>query len=128
MSHQNATILLVEDDEDTRQMYAVSLECYGFQIRHARDGLEGVSLAAMVQPDVIVMDLAMPRMDGLEATRRLKNDPATASIPVVVLTALTSPGDCTRALQAGADDFLTKPLDPDALAYRLRDRLARRAR
>lgn len=128
MPSHNATVLLVEDDEDTRQMYALSLEWYGFRIRQARDGLEGVSLAVAAQPDVIVMDLAMPRMDGVEATRRIKSDPATASIPVVVLTALTSPGDCARALQAGADDFLTKPVDPDALAYRLQHRLSRRRR
>lgn len=109
-------------------MYAFSLESYGFQISQARDGIEGVAIATATRPDVIVMDLAMPRMDGVEATRRIKNDPATRSIPIVVLTALTSPGDCARALQAGADDFLAKPLDPDALAYRLRDRLARRRR
>jgi CheY-like chemotaxis protein len=118
-----AKILLVEDDEDTRQMYTQFLEFFGFEIHEARDGLEALSAAAAAPPDAIVMDLAMPRLDGIEATRRLKSDPATASIPIVVLTAFGSPADRTRAFQAGADDFLTKPCEPDVLASRLQEHI-----
>lgn len=121
---QKATVLLVEDDHDTRQMYAHCLELFGFVTRLARDGVEALAQAAIAVPDVIVMDLAMPRMDGFEATRRLKSDPATAAVPIVVLTAFTSPGECERALRAGADDFLAKPCEPDALISRLRHHLA----
>lgn len=120
---QNATVLLVEDDDDTRQMYAHWLELFGFTIRVARDGLEALAAAAASVPDAIVMDLAMPRMDGFEATRRLKSDPATAAVPILVLTAFTAPGECERALKAGADDFLAKPCEPDALLLRLRRHL-----
>lgn len=120
---QHPTVLLVEDDEDTRQMYAQWLELYGFRIRTARDGLEALAAAAAAVPDAIVMDLAMPRMDGFEATRRLKNNPATAAVPILVLTAFAAPGECERALKAGADDFLAKPCEPDALLLRLRQYL-----
>jgi CheY-like chemotaxis protein len=119
----NPTVLLVEDDEDTRQMYAQWLELFGFQIRMARDGLEALAAVAASPPDAIVMDLAMPRMDGLEATRRLKSNPATAGVPILVLTAFAAPGECERALRAGADDFLAKPCEPDALLLRLRQHL-----
>jgi CheY-like chemotaxis protein len=119
-----ATVLLVEDDQDTRQMYAHCLQLFGFATREARDGVEALAAAAASPPDAIVMDLAMPRMDGFEATRRLKSDPATAAIPVLVLTAFTAPGECERALRAGADDFLAKPCEPDALISRLRHHLS----
>jgi CheY-like chemotaxis protein len=73
-----------------------------------------------VHPDVVLMDVAMPRMDGLEATRRLKQDPTTAGVPVVIISALTTPHDRQRAFEAGAVDFLGKPCDPDVVAARVR--------
>jgi DNA-binding response OmpR family regulator len=124
MAHA-ARVLLVEDDEDTRQMYTQFLEFFGFEIQGARDGLEALQRAAVAPPDAIVMDLAMPRLDGFEATRRLKSNPATARIPVLVLTAFGSSADRARAFQAGADDFLTKPCELDTLASRLEEHLQR---
>jgi CheY-like chemotaxis protein len=114
------SVLLVEDDPDTRHMYATCLDVMGFEVREARDGLEGVRCAQAVHPDVVLMDVAMPRMDGLEATRRLKNNPETASVPIVILSAFTTLQDRERALEAGASEFLPKPCDPETLATRLR--------
>jgi CheY-like chemotaxis protein len=101
-------------------MYAMSLDFFGFDVREARDGLEGLHCARSIHPDVVLMDVAMPRMDGLEATRRLKNDPETASVPIVIISAFTTAQDRQRALDAGAAEFLGKPCDPETLADRLR--------
>jgi CheY-like chemotaxis protein len=114
------SVLLVEDDPDTRHMYATCLDVLGFDVSEARDGLEGVRCAQAVHPDIVLMDVAMPRMDGLEATRRLKNDPETASVPILILSAFTTQQDRQRALEAGAAEFVAKPCDPEALAQRLR--------
>jgi CheY-like chemotaxis protein len=112
-------VLLVEDDPDTRQMYAQWLEFFGFNVAQAGNGLEGVESARRVHPDVVLMDVAMPKMDGLEATRRLKHDPQTADVPVVILSAFASPQDRKRAFDAGADEFLAKPCDLDLVRARL---------
>lgn len=120
MDNGRPTVLLVEDDADTRQMYATSLDFLGFEVSEARDGVEGVLCAHAVRPNVVLMDVAMPRMDGLEATRRLKKDPETASVPVVIISAFTTAQDRQRALEAGAAEFLGKPCDPEILATRLR--------
>lgn len=113
-------VLLVEDDTDTRRMYATWLQLLGFAVTEARDGVEGVASARAVRPSVVLMDLAMPRMDGVEATRRLKTDPATAEVPVVIFSAYTSPEDRRRAFDAGAVEFLAKPCDVELVAARLR--------
>lgn len=101
-------------------MYATCLDVLGFEVSEARDGLEGVRRAEAVHPNVVLMDVAMPRMDGLEATRRLKNNPDTAGVPVVILSAFTTNQDRQRAFEAGATEFLAKPCDPEMLASRLR--------
>jgi CheY-like chemotaxis protein len=101
-------------------MYATCLDVLGFDVSEARDGLEGVRCAHAVHPDIVLMDVAMPRMDGLEATRRLKSDPETAAVPIVILSAFTTQQDRQRALEAGAAEFVAKPCDPEALAQRLR--------
>ena len=119
-------VLLVEDDDDTRRMYAGCRELLGLSVREARDGREGVQRARELNPDVILMDIAMPRMNGLEATKLIRSDPAIAEIPVVVLTALTRPGDMERAFESGADDFLTKPCEPETVASRLLKHIHRR--
>lgn len=121
MTSHRPVVLLVEDDPDTRHMYAVSLDVLGFDVSEARDGAEGLRCAQALHPDVVLMDVAMPRMDGLEATRRLKRDPTTASVPVVILSALTSAQDRQRAIDAGAAEFLGKPCDPETVALRLRE-------
>lgn len=110
----------MEDDPDTRHMYAVCLDVMGFDVSEARDGLEGVRCAQTIHPNVVLMDVAMPRMDGLEATRQLKSNPDTASLPVVILSAFTTTHDRQRAFEAGAAEFLAKPCDPQTVASRLR--------
>jgi CheY-like chemotaxis protein len=104
-------ILLVEDNEMNRDMLSRRLVRNGFEVVIAVDGLEGVNLAASVQPDLILMDLSLPVIDGWEATRRVKANPATAKIPVIALTAHAMAQDKEKALTAGCDDFDTKPVE-----------------
>jgi two-component system, cell cycle response regulator DivK len=109
-------ILVVDDVGDNREMYAEFLEYEGYQVAQAGSGLEAVALAHSLAPILIVMDLSMPGMDGWEAARRLKADPQTASIPVLVVSAHALRGTEEHAREAGADRFLTKPCLPDALS------------
>jgi two-component system, cell cycle response regulator DivK len=108
-------ILVVDDTSDTREIYSLYLTGRGFKVPTARDGLSGIDAACRHQPDVIVMDPSMPGLDGIEATRRLKADPRTSHIPVLILTAFPLHALQGGALEAGADDFLTKPCLPDDL-------------
>jgi two-component system, cell cycle response regulator DivK len=112
-------ILVVDDTSDTREMYSLYLTSRGFKVPTAHDGLAGIEAACRHQPDVIVMDLSMPGLDGAEATRRLKADPRTCRIPVLMLTAYPMHAVQGGALDAGADDFLTKPCLPDLLEQRV---------
>lgn len=104
-------ILLVEDNELNRDMLSRRLEKQGFEICMAVDGEHGVALAGSLQPDVILMDMSLPVMDGWEAARRIKADPATRRIPVIALTAHAMGEDRQRALDAGCDDYDTKPIE-----------------
>jgi len=104
-------ILLVEDNEMNRDMLSRRLVRNGFQIALAVDGGQGVAMAASEKPDLILMDLSLPVIDGWEATRRIKADPATQSIPVIALTAHAMADDKEKALEAGCDDFDTKPVE-----------------
>jgi two-component system cell cycle response regulator DivK len=104
-------ILLVEDNEMNRDMLSRRLIRNGFEVVIAVDGQEGVDMAASSQPDLILMDLSLPVIDGWEATRRVKSNPATARIPVIALTAHAMAEDKEKALAAGCDDFDTKPVD-----------------
>src|SRR6187402_196499 len=106
-----ATILLVEDHEDNRDMLTRRLERKGFSVVCAVDGAEGVSMAGQHHPDLILMDLSLPVMDGWEATRQIKANPATQDIPVIALTAHAMAGDREKALEAGCDEYETKPVD-----------------
>ncbi len=106
-----ATILLVEDNEMNRDMLSRRLQRRGYDVIAAVDGEEGVALARAEAPDVVIMDLSLPGIDGWEATRRLKESPETKPIPVLALTAHAMAGDRERALEAGCDDFDTKPID-----------------
>jgi two-component system, cell cycle response regulator DivK len=121
-------ILLVDDTSDTRQIYSLYLSSRGFKVPTASDGLSGLDAACTHQPDVIVMDLSMPGLDGIEATRRLKADPRTSHIPVVLLTAYPLYAVKGGALEAGADEFLTKPCLPDELERHVHRLLVRRRR
>ncbi len=105
-------ILLVEDNEDNRTVYRTILEHYGYEVELATDGLQGVERAIELLPDLILMDISIPVIDGLEATRRLKADQRTAAIPILALTAHALPADHARAVEAGCDGYLTKPIPP----------------
>ena len=104
-------ILLVEDNEMNRDMLSRRLERKGYQILIAVDGGEGIELARAQAPDLILMDMSLPVVDGWEATRRLKAAPETQQIPVIALTAHAMRGDQEKALEAGCDDYDTKPVD-----------------
>ncbi len=104
-------ILLVEDNEMNRDMLSRRLLRRGYEVVIAVDGQQGVELAGTTQPNVILMDMSLPVIDGWEATRRIKADPATKAIPVIALTAHAMAGDREQALAAGCDDYDTKPID-----------------
>ncbi len=108
-------ILLVEDNEMNRDMLARRLTRKGFEIVIAVDGQQGVELAVSSQPDLILMDLSLPVIDGWEATRQVKGNPQTANIPVIALTAHALTQDKEKALAAGCDDFDTKPVELERL-------------
>ena len=104
-------ILLVEDNEMNRDMLSRRLERRGYEVVLAVDGLEGVSAAQTHRPDLVLMDMSLPALDGWEATRTLKAGAETQRIPVIALTAHAMSGDREKAMEAGCDDFDTKPID-----------------
>ena len=110
-----AKILLVEDNEMNRDMLSRRLVRNGFEVVMAVDGGQGVAMATSEKPDLILMDMSLPVLDGWEATRRVKADPATQTIPVIALTAHAMAGDREKSLAAGCDDFDTKPVDFERL-------------
>jgi two-component system cell cycle response regulator DivK len=118
------TILLVEDNADNQEIYQIILAHHGYAVLQAWDGEHGVRMARDHAPDLILMDLTMPRMDGLEATRLLKADASTARIPVVALTACTQREDVAAAEAAGCEGYLTKPVEPQRVAAEVRRILA----
>jgi CheY-like chemotaxis protein len=118
-------VLLVEDQLELRQMYVQQLELGGFDVIEAENGADAVTNTAAHVPDVVLMDLSLPVLDGWEATRRLKADARTAHIPVVALTAHDGSGELERATNAGCDWFVPKPCPPDALITEIRRVLAR---
>jgi two-component system, cell cycle response regulator DivK len=119
-------ILVVDDYQDAREMYAEYLEFSGFRVAEAKNGAEALEKAFELAPDVILMDLSLPVMDGWEATRRLKADERTRNIPVVALTGHALTGHSTGARDAGCDAFVTKPCLPDALVQEVKRQLAAR--
>ena len=112
-------ILLVEDNEMNRDMLTRRLERKGFEVVIAVNGQAGVDMASSASPDIILMDLSLPVMDGWEATRRLKADSATQSIPVIALTAHALSGDEVKAREAGCDDYDTKPVNLNRLLEKI---------
>ncbi|HEY0015419.1 MAG TPA: response regulator [Longimicrobium sp.] len=112
----DATVLLVEDNPDNQEIYRIILAHHGYEVLQAWDGEGGVRMARHHRPAVILMDLTMPNVDGLEATRRLKADPATAAIPVIALTADVEKAARAAAEAAGCVSFLSKPVAPRQVA------------
>jgi CheY-like chemotaxis protein len=119
-------VLVIEDYEDARQLYAEVLTWSGFRVEQADNGLVGVAEANRLLPDLILMDLALPGIDGWEATRRLKQAERTSAIPIVAVTGHVSSESIASALATGCDAYLTKPCRPDALVQEVRRLLARR--
>ena len=118
-----AAVLIVDDNEQNLELVQAYLEDLGCQIRTARDGAEAIKLVEAEQPDVILLDVMMPRMSGFQACSRLKANPATKDIPIVMVTALNEVGDVERAVESGADDFLTKPVNKLELLTRVKSLL-----
>jgi two-component system, cell cycle response regulator DivK len=116
-------VLIVEDYPLAREMYRMTLEDSGFEVVEAADGVEALLRVRDTVPDIILMDLAMPLMDGWEATRYLKKDSRTAGIPIVVLSAQTSDGSAEEAKRAGCVAFVTKPCLPSDLIKEIRHHL-----
>jgi len=114
-----AKILLVEDNEPNRDMLSRRLRKRGFEVVVATDGLGACEQAVAEGPDLILMDIGLPELDGCEATRRLKADGATSRIPVIALTAQAMAGDRERALEAGCDEYETKPVDLKRLLVKM---------
>lgn len=108
-------ILIVEDNEDNRIVYSTMLRHFGFAVDEAENGAEGILKARTKRPDLILMDIAIPLVDGWEAVQRLKKDPTTSHIPIVALTAHAMPADRERAMQVGCDGYLAKPCEPRAV-------------
>ena len=121
MTDQRTPLILVVDDyQDAREMYAEYLQFSGFRVAEARNGNEAVDQAFALKPDLILMDLSLPGMDGWEATRRLKADASTRHIPIVALTGHALAGASEGAKKAGCDSFVTKPCLPDDLVVEVR--------
>ena len=119
-----STILCIEDDADHRLMVHTILVAQGFAIALARNGDDGLALAKAIRPDLILLDLYMPKMDGFSVMKCLKEDPFTRSIPIIVVSAWLSGDHYQRAMEAGAIDVVAKPYDPEALANLIQKHLA----
>ena len=117
---ERPVVLIAEDQQDLRQLYAEQLVLSGFDVIEAGNGAEALDLSSSRMPDVILMDLSMPVVDGWEATKRLRADTRTAHIPVVALTAHDGSGELERATSAGCNWFVPKPCPPDALITEVR--------
>ena len=113
-------ILVIEDQEDNRAILRDLLNAAGFTYLEALDGADGVAAASRDPPDLILMDIQLPEIDGYEATRRIKADPALSSIPIIAVTSYALSGDEAKARAAGCDDYVTKPYSPRALLAKIR--------
>ncbi|HEY5760524.1 MAG TPA: response regulator [Steroidobacter sp.] len=109
-----ATMLLIEDNAQNRYLATFLLEQQGHRVLQAEDGLLGLEMAARLRPDLILLDIQLPRMDGHAVARALKNNPALSHIPIVAVTSYAMAGDREKCLEAGAEGYIEKPIDPDS--------------
>ncbi|HEV2643820.1 MAG TPA: response regulator [Candidatus Elarobacter sp.] len=119
-------ILVADDEPDVRELVVYRMKRSGYEVLEAKNGEEAFHLAVEHVPDLIVADVMMPRVDGYELTRRLRAEQATQRIPIILLTARTQEADVSQGFDAGADDYLKKPFNPDELVARVRAVLGRR--
>jgi class 3 adenylate cyclase len=117
--HEPARILIVDDNEDNRDIIRTRLTTQGYDLLEAADGEEALAIAKEKRPDLILLDVMMPKLDGIEVCRRLKSDPAAPFTTIILVTARADSSDVVRGLEAGADEYLTKPLDQTALVARV---------
>lgn len=110
-----APVLIVDDNNDNLVLISLALQDFGYRVVTARDGEEAIQIAMMAKPQLILMDIAMPKMDGLDATRRIRNDPAFQEVPIIALTAFGTDGFRRAAAEAGFDGYLTKPIEFERL-------------
>jgi two-component system response regulator MtrA len=127
MSDDPRTVLVADDDEDILQLVSFRLERAGYNVVTAADGQQAIAAAREHKPDLAVLDVMMPGLNGYEVTRQLRADAATADIPVILLTARVQEADVSRGFEAGADDYLRKPFSPQELRSRVQAILARRS-
>ncbi len=120
-------ILAVDDTPENLEILSVRLEANGYRVETAEDGEEGLRCARVLEPDLILLDIMMPKMDGFAVVRELKQDPALCTIPVILVTARSDTRDIIQGLEAGGDDYLTKPFDHAALVARVRSMLRQKA-
>jgi two-component system cell cycle response regulator DivK len=112
-------ILVVEDQDDNMQILRDLLDSVGYEIIEARDGAEGVKVVKVERPDLILMDIQLPELDGYEATRQIKADPELRTIPIIVVTSYALSGDEDKAREAGCDDYVPKPYSPRQLLAKI---------
>ena len=118
-------ILLVDDDMDTLRLVGLMLQRQGYEVRVASNGQQALGMVQAEMPDLILLDIMMPEMDGYEVARRLRSDPATSEIPIIMFTAKTQVDDKVMGFEAGADDYLTKPTQPRELFAHMKAVLSR---
>ena len=120
-------ILVVEDNDKNRELVKDILELQGYHVLEAKDGAEGAAMAKEHKPDLVIMDIQMPVMDGLTAAKIIKNDPATRGITMIALTSFAMKGDRERFMEAGFDDYIAKPIDTRKLPVIVKKYLAKTA-
>jgi DNA-binding response OmpR family regulator len=125
-ARERPLVLAADDDEDILGLVSFRLERSGYTVVQARDGEAALELAVKELPDLAVLDVMMPKLDGFEVTRRLRADAATSRIPIILLTARAQDADVQRGFEAGADDYIRKPFSPDELRARVQAILGRR--
>jgi DNA-binding response OmpR family regulator len=120
-----ARVLVVDDESDITTILALALRRAGYQVSTAGDGLQALEVIAQEPPDLVILDVMMPRLDGFDTLQRLRESAPTAAIPVILLTARAQGADRIKGLERGADDYVTKPFEPSEIVVRVQAMLAR---